>query len=72
MKNAYGIEVKRCCASCEHKDATRLMNSRWCKKHERKVKADGVCSLWAMSRGLCRAGLSQGDVRDKDTKEVLY
>jgi hypothetical protein len=71
QKNPYGIEVKVCCASCQHKDNTRLINSRWCKKRARAVAADNVCSLWAMSFGMRHAGGSQGSVRDKDTKEII-
>lgn len=48
-KNSYGVGVKRCCASCAHKGATRLMTLRRCKKHARNVKPVEVCPDWKMS-----------------------
>lgn len=72
IKNYYGIRIKICCASCEHKDLTRAVTERYCKEHARKVQACDVCPKWKMSRQLKAVGKSQGDVRDKDTKEVLF
>ena len=48
-RNAYGVRVKRCCASCMFKDMTRTVSSRYCTKKERKVNPSGVCDLWKMS-----------------------
>ena len=48
-RNAYGVRVKRCCASCMFKDMTRTVSSRYCTKKDRKVNPSGVCDLWKMS-----------------------
>ena len=71
IRNPFGILVKRCCASCGHKDLTRAVSLRRCAKHHKDVTASDVCDDWQMSQELQQAGRSQGAVRDKDTKEVI-
>lgn len=71
-RNPYGIRIKMCCASCEHKDLTRSLTERYCKEHARKVKPSGFCQNWKINSVLKAVGKSQGDVRDKDTKEVVF
>ena len=51
-ENAYGIQVKRCCASCAYKKLTRLMTLRRCTKHRANVKPSNVCKDWVMSETL--------------------
>ena len=55
VRNAHGVKVKRCCASCEHKciekDGTRV-----CAQMMIKVPQDFVCPKWQMSEGLRNAG----------------
>ena len=62
-KNVFGIYVKKCCASCTHKDLMRLVTSRWCSKHEKNVKACDYCIKWRMSRQLRMAGFARGKVK---------
>lgn len=69
VANDYGIKVKRCCASCQHKyiinDGTRL-----CLEEKRPVSQNYRCKKWQMSYGLKNAGKSGGTVRNRYNKEV--
>ena len=65
MRNQHGIEVKECCASCRHKDLTRLISSRFCLQHQKKVKPRECCEQWEMSEQMQAAGLSGGKVKKK-------
>ena len=55
VRNAHGVKVKRCCASCEHKciekDGTRV-----CAQMMIKVEQRFKCKQWLMSDGLKNAG----------------
>ena len=70
VRNAYGVKVKRCCASCQHKciekDGTRV-----CAQMMIKVEQKFKCKQWQMSDGLKNAGKSGGVVRLKGTQEVI-
>ena len=69
--NAYGITVKKMCASCAMKD---IMNDgeRVCKRMELKVKQQFCCRHWQMSDGLKNAGLQNGGVvRLRGTQEIV-
>ena len=69
--NAYGITVKKMCASCAMKD---IMNDgeRVCKRMELKVKQQFCCRHWQMSDGLKNAGLQNGGVvRLRGTQETI-
>lgn len=57
VRNAFGIMIKQCCASCEHKDLTRASKSRYCTQHERDVKPTEVCCLWKMNNQMKAAGI---------------
>ena len=59
-ENAYGIQVKRCCASCAYKKLTRLMTLRRCTKHRKNVKPGYVCKDWVMSDTMKSAGKTTG------------
>lgn len=72
VRNQFGIKVKKCCASCAFKDLKRAVTKRYCKEHARSVNPSVVCERWKMSNLLKQVGKTQGDVRDKDTKEVLF
>ena len=65
MRNEHGIEIRECCASCKHKDLTRLMASRFCLLHQKKVKPRGHCKEWTMSEQMEAAGWSGGKVKKK-------
>ena len=72
VRNRFDIRVKKCCASCAFKDLKRAVTKRYCKEHARCVNPSEVCERWKMSDLLKQVGKTQGDVRDKDTKEVLF
>ena len=70
VKNAYGVKVKRCCASCGHKciekDGTRV-----CAQMMIKVQQKFKCKQWQMNDGLKNAGQGGGVVRLKGTAEII-
>ena len=70
QKNGYHIQVKRCCASCQHKciekDGTRV-----CAQMMIKVEQRFKCKQWLMSDGLKNAGKGGGVVRQKGTTEII-
>ena len=69
--NAYGITVKKMCASCAMKDVLND-GERVCKKMELKVKQQFCCRHWQMSDGLKNAGLQNGGVgRLRGTQEIV-
>ena len=70
VKNEYFVKVKRCCASCLHKEITNE-GARVCALMELKVEQMFRCKKWQMSKGLENAGKSGGVVKDKETKEVV-
>lgn len=70
VRNAHGVKVKRCCASCEHKDIDSE-GTRICQLMQLKVQQRFRCKQWQMSKGLQNAGLSGGVVRDINTKEII-
>ena len=65
MRNQHGVEIKECCASCKHKDLTRLLSARFCSLHHKKVKPRECCKQWEMSEQMQAAGLSGGKVKQK-------
>ena len=70
VRNAYGVKVKRCCASCQHKciekDGTRV-----CAQMMIKVEQKFKCKQWQMSDGVKNAGKGGGVVRLIGTTEVI-
>ena len=71
VRNAHGVKVKRCCASCQHKciekDGTRV-----CAQMMIKVEQRFKCKQWLMSDGLKNAGLQNGGVvHCVETKEII-
>lgn len=70
VKNNYGIAVKRCCASCQHKTID-YEGVRVCNLLGLKVQHKFKCSSWAMSYGLQKAGSGQGVVRHIATRKVV-
>ncbi len=55
-ENAYGIKVKRWCASCALKTVT-AEGERRCKLKNLMVKKDQVCKQWTMNNSLSKAGM---------------
>ena len=71
VRNAHGVKVKRCCASCQHKcietDGTRV-----CAQMMIKVEQRFKCKQWLMSDGLKNAGMQNGGVvRLNGTTEII-
>ena len=65
MRNQHGIEIRECCASCKHKDLTRLVLARYCSQHHEKVKPRECCEQWEMSEQMEAAGSGGGKVKKK-------
>ena len=59
--NAYGITVKKMCASCAMKEVQND-GERVCQKMGLKVNQQFCCRHWQMSDGLKNAGLQMGGV----------
>jgi hypothetical protein len=70
VRNVYGCAIKRCCASCKHKDID-LEGLHICNLMGLKVQHKFKCSQWQMSAGLTKAGSAQGVVRDIFTKRTI-
>ena len=71
VRNAHGVKVKRCCASCQHKciekDGTRV-----CAQMMIRVEQRFKCKQWLMNDGLKNAGLQNGGVvRLEGTAEII-
>ena len=49
-KNSFYVKVKKCCCSCAFKDLTRASGTRWCTKHDKKVKPCDSCRAWRLCR----------------------
>ena len=58
-RNEQGIRVKKCCASCAHKDLTRALSKRYCSICGKNVEPIDVCESWEMSDQMKVAGLLQ-------------
>ena len=71
VRNAHGVKVKRCCASCQHK-CIEKDGTRFCALMMLKVEQRFKCKQWQMSDGLKNAGLQNGGVvRLKGTQEIM-
>lgn len=70
VRNAHGVKVKRCCASCEHKCIDKG-GARVCAQMMLKVEQKFKCKQWEMSEGMKNAGKGGGVVRLKGTTEVI-
>lgn len=70
VRNAHGVKVKRCCASCQHK-CIDSEGTRVCAQMMIKVEQKFKCKQWQMSDGLKNAGKGGGVVRLIGTTEVI-
>ena len=70
VRNLYGVKIKRCCASCQHK-CIQKDGTRYCALMMMAVEQKFRCKDWQMSDGLKSAGKGGGVVRDKETKEIV-
>ena len=62
LVNRYGIAVKKCCASCQHKCLTDNAE-RKCALTNRRVKSKQKCSDWELSEKLESLGCERGKVQ---------
>ena len=67
-KNAYGLRVKKCCASCAFKDETRLLTKRMCTMYDLEVRPCDCCKAWKMNTQLVRVGKG----KKEDVKRYEY
>lgn len=70
MKNQYYIEIKECCASCQHKMIDNE-GARICQRMQLKVEQKFKCKQWQMSDGMKNAGKGGSVVRLKGTAEII-
>ena len=70
VRNAHGVKVKRCCASCQHK-CIDSEGTRFCAQLMLKVEQKFKCKQWQMSDGLKNAGKGGGVVRLIGTTEII-
>ena len=70
VRNAYGVKVKRCCASCQHK-CIEIDGTRFCALTMIKVEQKSKCKQWQMSDGMKNAGKGGGVVRLIGTTEII-
>ena len=64
MRNRYGIEICRCCASCKNRMVTN--DGRMCSKIDYEVASWQYCSQWEMHPKLQNAGEGNGKVKSLD------
>ena len=55
VRNVYGVKVKRCCASCQHR-CVELDGTRVCALTMTTVEQKFRCKQWQMRDGLQKAG----------------
>ena len=70
VRNAHGVKVKRCCASCQHKGIEKD-GTRFCALKMMVVEQKFKCKQWQMSDGMKNAGRGGGVVRLKGTTELI-
>ena len=70
VRNAHGVKVKRCCASCQHK-CVEADGTRVCALKMMMVEQKFKCKQWQMSDGMKNAGKGGGVVRLIGTQEVI-
>ena len=62
LVNRYGIRVKKCCASCQHKCLDDFA-CRTCELTGLKVRGKNKCDNWQMSEQLEMMGCERGHVQ---------
>jgi hypothetical protein len=70
VPNRFGIMVKKCCASCQHKCLNDYAQ-RNCELTKRKVMALQVCDDWQMSEQLDMLGNARGRVQRREYQLTL-
>ncbi len=69
--NNNGLRMRRCCASCIHKDYTESVNYRTCKIHKVDVVPSEVCESYETDPKYMDEGGSLGQVRTKHFIDYL-
>ena len=49
VRNGHGVNIKKCCASCENKGLGKTDGRRICINGEGEVPADYLCEDWLMN-----------------------
>lgn len=70
VPNRFGIMVKKCCASCQHKCLNDYAQ-RNCELTKRKIMALQVCDDWQMSEQLELLGCEHGHVQRREYQLTL-
>ena len=70
--NAYGLTIKRCCASCAKKVVTDSLHLRKCSHKHKAVRPTDCCRHWLMSPFLEQLGREKGMVRDRETGKNMF
>lgn len=70
-RNAFGIQVKRCCASCAYKQLNRTVSERVCAIHNKDVGVCEVCPMWKMSQLLQSFCMSEGQIKRREYQLYL-
>jgi len=60
--NKFGLVIKKCCASCQHRDFDDL-ERRCCLLKGKHVRGNCVCENWSMNVGLNTLGCNRGKVQ---------
>ena len=63
-RNRFGVRVKKCCASCQHK-CIDLDGTRVCALMTLIVTPDFRCPKWEILEGLLQAGKGGGKVKNR-------
>lgn len=71
VKNAFGIDIKVCCASCKFKDY-KNDKERICKLSNTTTHPSEYCSTWKMGEHLEKAGMGGGRVKKKAWLDYVY
>ena len=70
VPNKFGIMIKKCCASCQHKCLDDFAR-RHCDLTRRPVRAGYVCGDWDMSEQLNTLGCEHGHVQRREYQLTL-
>ena len=65
MRNQHGIEIRKCCASCQHK-CTDTDGRRICGLMQIVVEQKFDCPKWELAEGQQNAGRSGGKVKRRE------
>lgn len=70
--NKNGVKIKKCCASCEHKDFDKGGN-RLCMRGNGHVLKDEVCPLWHISEKMdgIKKSVEEGKVKRPEWLQYL-